>query len=312
MPFIWTRKAELGTETMTMIGRKFIDVGGIRTAYYEKGQGPLMVLFHGGNFGAPDAADCSLDWGLNFDTLAQSYHVFAIDKIGQGYTEAPLKDEDYTMASVVRHACQTLDCLGLKNAHLVGHSRGGYLVCRMTLERPDLANTCTIVDSNSCAPGVGLNEIVLANPPGDPLSFECQRWVLEHYSFSSAHVTDEWVNELVEVGQLQHIKVAIRKMQAEGLRLSKFLPGLARDRMETFSWIRDQGMKRPTQLIWGYNDPTAPIEMGRALYDLIAMRERNVQLNVFNQSGHFTYREHPEAFNACLDGFIKGVSYGSS
>ena len=73
-----------------------------------------------------------------------------------------------------------------------------------------------------------------------------------------------------------------------------------------YRWIRDRGMQCPTQLIWGYNDPTAPVELGRALFDLIALRERRAQLDVFNQSGHFTYREHPQAFNAALHGFIEG------
>jgi len=293
---------------MPMTERKFVDVEGIRTSYYEQGSGPLLVLFHGGNFGAPDAADCALDWALNFDGLSERYHVLAIDKIGQGYTDSPRRDEDYTMAAVVRHACATLDALGIRNAHLAGHSRGGYLTCRMTLERPDLAATCIIIDSNSCSPGVGLNEIVLANPPGEPLSHECQRWVLEHYSYSPAHVTDEWVDALVEVAAQPHIREATRKMSDEGLRFTRFLPGLARDRVEMFSWLRDAGIKRPTQLIWGYNDPTAPIEMGRALYDLIAARERQARFDVFNQSGHFTYREHPKAFNACLHAFIDGVT----
>ena len=71
--------------------------------------------------------------------------------------------------------------------------------------------------------------------------------------------------------------------------------------------IRDHGMDRPTQLIWGYNDPTAPISMGRALYDLIAARERRAHFNIFNEAGHFTYREHPIEFNACLHAFIEGV-----
>ena len=52
---------------MLLNERKFLDVDGIRTCYYEKGDGPIMVLLHGGNFGSNDAADCSLDWGLNFD-----------------------------------------------------------------------------------------------------------------------------------------------------------------------------------------------------------------------------------------------------
>ena len=82
---------------MPMNERKFIDVDGISTCYYEQGEGPILVLFHGGNFGSNDAADCALDWALNFDELSEKYHVFAIDKIGQGYTANPKNDGDYTM-----------------------------------------------------------------------------------------------------------------------------------------------------------------------------------------------------------------------
>jgi pimeloyl-ACP methyl ester carboxylesterase len=197
----------------------------------------------------------------------------------------------------------------IKGAHLVGHSRGGYITCRMTMDRPDLVRTCTIIDSNSCAPGIGLNEIVLANPPEPRLSAESQRWIMEHYSHSSAHVSDEWINGLVKVSKQNSYMEACHKMASsgDGLRYTQFLPGLAKDKIDMFAWIRDHGMDRPTQLIWGYNDPTAPIQMGRALYDLIAARERQAQLNVFNSSGHFTYREHPEAFNACLHAFTEGT-----
>ena len=38
--------------------------------------------------------------------------LFAIDKIGQGGTDNPKRDEDYTMAATVHHACAALDALG--------------------------------------------------------------------------------------------------------------------------------------------------------------------------------------------------------
>ena len=72
-----------------MTGEKFVDVDGIRTRYFDKGDGPVVVLFHGGHFGSNDAADCAEDWGLNFDGLAKWFHVYAVDKIGQGQTDNP-------------------------------------------------------------------------------------------------------------------------------------------------------------------------------------------------------------------------------
>ncbi|HEX6259879.1 MAG TPA: hypothetical protein VFZ51_04430 [Woeseiaceae bacterium] len=42
-----------------------------------RGRQRHLVLFHGGHFGSHDAADCAEDWSLNFDGLAQWFHVAA-------------------------------------------------------------------------------------------------------------------------------------------------------------------------------------------------------------------------------------------
>ena len=76
---------------------KFVDVDGISTRYFDKGKGETIVLFHGGNFGSHHGADCAADWNLNFDGLAEECRVVAVDKIGQGYTDNPETDDDYTM-----------------------------------------------------------------------------------------------------------------------------------------------------------------------------------------------------------------------
>jgi len=80
-----------------MTEEKYVDVDGIKTRYFEKDSGPLVVLFHGGHFGSQDTADCAEDWSLNFDGLAERFHVFAVDKIGQGFTDNPKQS-----AAVVR------------------------------------------------------------------------------------------------------------------------------------------------------------------------------------------------------------------
>ncbi|MGH7926715.1 MAG: alpha/beta fold hydrolase [Candidatus Binatia bacterium] len=288
-----------------MQGEKFVDVAGIRTRYFEKGSGPVVVLFHGGHFGSHDAADCAEDWSLNFDGLAQWFHVFAVDKIGQGFTDNPRRNEEYTMAAVVQHAYGFLRTLGLRNVHAVGHSRGAYLVARLILEHPELFSACILVDTNTLAPGISKNETVMANPPLPRLGRESQRWVLQKYSYGYEHITEGWLNVMMRIAALPKYREAVKKMEEVGLRTTRFLPHLARQKDETLGIIRDRGFGRPTLLAWAYNDPTATIDQGHALFDLIARNTPDSRMVIFNRAGHFSYREHPAEFNEMLRSFIQ-------
>ena len=291
---------------MSMEGEKFVDVGGVRTRYVEKGDGDIVVLFHGGNFGAATSADAIEDWGRTIDDLAQWSHVFAIDKLGQGYTGNPKTDDDYTMDAVVKHAHQTLRTLGIEGAHLIGHSRGGYLTCRLTVDYPELVKSCIIVDSNTCAPGTGTNEVVFANRPGDALSRESQRWVLEKYSYSADCVTEDWLDALVDIAQQQKYAETIDKMNNDGYLWTKFLPGLQTDKEDMFRILQTRGIQRPVMQIWGYNDPTVPHAMAFDLYRILAEKERRARWQIFNEAGHFSFREQPRRFNEVVRSFIAG------
>ncbi len=291
---------------MPMHEAKWIDVDGIRTRYFEQGSGAPLVLVYGNNFGSPEAAPSALEWDRNFDALSEHFRVIAFDKLGQGYTDNPLND-DYTMHATVQHAAGFLRALNLRDVHLAGHSRGGYLVCRLTLEQPDLIASCTIIDSNTCAPGQGLNNVVLAGAPVPRLSRECQKWIYEHYAYSADHITEALLDETMAVAALPKYQESVRKMEDEKLKSKVFLPGLSKDKAQLFAWLRDDGMPRPTQIIWGSHDPTATADQGYALFDLIAAKQRVSQFQMINRAGHHSFREQPLIFNEMLRGFIHGL-----
>ncbi len=56
--------------------RKFIDVDGIRTSYFEAGAGEDMVLIHGGHFGSPTSS--AIAWTAIFPLLAAHFRLHAV------------------------------------------------------------------------------------------------------------------------------------------------------------------------------------------------------------------------------------------
>ncbi len=289
---------------MPLSDPKYVDVDGTRTRYFEKGEGEPMVLVHGGHMGT-FAADLADDWDTNFDALSRRYRVYALDKLGMGFTDNPKTDDGYTIQAQTDHVSRFMETLGIGPAHLCGHSRGGYLVTRLTLQHPEQCRSCIIVDSGTLSPGAGRNEIVHADPPLPLRSRECHRWVFERYSYSAACVTEGWLDIAVEAAHTPKYEEAVRKMSDEGLLSTKFLPDLQRDLEETHRWLLDRGLQRPTLMLWGYNDPTAPLSQGMALMEFLTAKERRTYLHIFNESGHFCYREHPEAFNAAVRAFTE-------
>src|SRR5688572_2699768 len=105
---------------------KLVDVNGIRTRYFDKGQGEPILLLHGSILGEPFSSDFSANWSENFEGLSEFARVIAMDRLGQGYTDNPKRIEDYTMKAVGEHVRDFIKTLHLDRVHIVGHSRGGY------------------------------------------------------------------------------------------------------------------------------------------------------------------------------------------
>lgn len=280
-----------------------IDVAGVDTCYYEAGTGDPVMFVYGGNFGTSDSASSAYTWSLNWRCLAERHRVIIPDKLGQGHTGNPKVDSDYTMHAVVDHLATFVRSLNLPPVHIVGHSRGGYAAARMALENHDLVRSVTLVNSGTLSPGVGTNEVFLSRPPHPKFSAECVRWVYQNYSFDPKVVTEEWVNAVLEVLAQPKYRESVRKVEEERLGATLFLPDLSREKRETLQWLDEGRLQRPTQVIWGFDDRTATIERGIALFRSIARHERRAQFHVFNQSGHFPFREHPDRFNALLARF---------
>lgn len=283
----------------------YADVDGIRTRYYEDGTGQAIVLLHGGHFDSLDSLD---SWSLSFPELSKHFHVYALDKLGMGYTDPPLRDADYTYEALFQHILGFVANLGITKANFVGHSRGGLPVAHLALERPDLINKAVIVDSNTAAadhPSFPTWQFYVnyrAHAPSGQPTTESVRGELEAQSHSTEHITEDFVARMLEIARLPQHQEVQRRM--ESLTASVWNPSLSRKRAEILRGIDERGLAVPTMIVWGVNDPSAPLPLAYQLYERIAVKTPSAELHVMNRAGHYSYREQPAAFNGMLKGFL--------
>ena len=284
---------------------RFAEVKGVNTRFIEAGSGEPVVLFHGAEFGSANMMNAEA-WGLNIEGLAKFFHVFAVDKLGMGYTDNPKTNSDYTIGAVVNHAYDFMQTQGLDQANLVGQSRGGYLVTRLALEHPEMVRNLVIVDSGSMAPNHALKGSFNRDLPeknSAPVGTrEHIRFIYAAHAFSPSHITKEWLDNMEKMARLpkfSEIKEKMRQLRAP------FLADFELAKAETLGWIREGRLRVPTLVIWGLNDPSAPLDLGLNLFRLISEHSTRAQMHIFSQAGHHSFREHPEDFNRVLTNFIK-------
>ena len=280
---------------------RWIDVDGIRTRYFDQGTGPALVFFHGGQYGSEDGSTARA-WDLNFVPLAKYLNVIAVDRLGQGFTGNPRRDDDYTMHASVQHAAGFLRRLGKGPYHIAGHSRGGYLVTRLTMEHPDLVASCISIGSGSLSPGTSRTHVIHANLPAWSVRATVRAWY-EKYAYNSRLVTEQLLDEPFAVVSSENFKIARAKMLS-GLGKNLFLPQLAHQKRETHRWLLETGMPCPTLVCWGYHDPGAIFENGKQMIEMYMKKQPRTEASIFNRAGHFVYREYPAQFNRTVWAFV--------
>ena len=103
------------------------DLDGLQLHYLEEGQGPATVLIHGlGGFAE--------SWRHNVPELARHGRVIALDLPGAGRSGKPRRA--YTLEFLAQALDRLLHTLGVDRVHLVGHSLGGAVAARYTLDHP--------------------------------------------------------------------------------------------------------------------------------------------------------------------------------
>ena len=288
---------------------KYVNVQGIKTRYFEAGSGENLLLIHGGNYGHSFYSANS--WNLNIEVLSRNFHVYALDKLGMGYTDNPPTDAAYTMAATVEHVYGFMKALGIEKASIAGHSRGALPGAHIAVEHPEMVKSLIVFDSRSLAPtdpSIGAKENpfytnLLANPPAIP-DTDYLRREPDANSYFQHHITDEYASTILEIEQLSKTAIVQEKM---GHLKPQFVADASKVKEKTLSLITEGKLLSPTLVIWGYNDPSSPLDLGLDLMKVITPVVPNSQLLILNQAGHYVFRDQADKVNRIVKEFINSL-----
>lgn len=287
---------------------RYIDVGGIRTHYREAGEGPPLVLVHGGAIGTGSSSDV---FSNNLAALARRFHVYAVDKIGQGYTDNPLRDADYTVDVMTAHVHGFIRTLGLENVFLIGQSRGAFNCASICVDEPGLVKGLVICNSASMVPGVAAipaySKKVRADRSFAAGTKEWIRYRTARMAFSADAFDDPYFDEWLTVYHLP--KSVQARERLESLQTTQFEPSVDAAKEALFARIREGGLRTPVLIHWGSDDRSAPLDPdGLAVFSLLNEDAADVTLHAVNGAGHFAFREKAAAFNSLVTAFFLGCS----
>jgi len=230
----------------------FTGVGPYVTHYLQGGEGPPVVLLHGGG-------SDSRQWIPNLEALARHHLVYAPDLPGFG-SSRPLLDS-YSLPSLASFVLGFLETLKLDRVALVGHSMGGGTALSVALESPQRVEKLVLVDS------LGLGE-------------EIALWVRLLCLPTIPRALYRVVQAL-----MRQLSILSGPPHEAALHLGKHIAGLRGQRTVWKDRLKE--LVVPTLLVWGKRDLYLPVAQAYAASHLIP----DCQLHVWDNCGHSPYRD---------------------
>ncbi len=133
------------TAVKSQIEDKFVTVAGLKTRYFEEGQGSAAILLHGASLGS--SAEI---WRRNLAPLAaHGIRVIAYDQPGFGLSDDP---PEWGLGFRASFILKFMDALGLDSVSLVGHSQAGAMAVDLALSRPDRVRGVAVLGTGSLLP----------------------------------------------------------------------------------------------------------------------------------------------------------------
>jgi pimeloyl-ACP methyl ester carboxylesterase len=260
-----------------------IEIAGLRIAYERAGDGPPLVLLHGG-FGFD-----SRSWRRQLDDLSDEFTVVAWDMPGGGRSSDP--PETFRASDFADCLAAFIGALGLQRPHLLGLSFGSALALELYRQHPAIPRSLILASAYAGWAGSLPEEAVEAR----------KQHVMRAIDLSPAQWASEWSPSMLSPSAPAEL---VNEVEAS---LSAFHPAGQRVIVRAFG---DQDLRDvlprvavPTLLLYGDKDVRSPLPVAEDLHARIP----ESRLVIMPGVGHVSNIEAPERFNAEVCGFLRSV-----
>jgi pimeloyl-ACP methyl ester carboxylesterase len=258
---------------------EMVDVGGLTIAFERSGDGPPVVLLHGG-------LSDHREWRRQIDGLSDAFSVVAWDAPGCGGSSDP--PESFRMPEYADCLASFIGSLALEHPHVLGLSWGSTLALELYRRHPSIPRTLVLTAAYAGWAGSLPAEVVterLQTTLRD-LSLPPERFVRTLLpGLFTKRASAEMTEELVGI-------------------MSEFHPGGARAMLHALAEadLRDvlPAIEIPTLLLYGEEDQRSSLAVAAEMRSRIP----GSVLVVIPQAGHQSNIEAAERFNAEVRRFL--------
>ncbi|MER5787257.1 alpha/beta hydrolase [Streptomyces sp. NPDC001980] len=271
-----------------------LDVSGKKIFVAETGDGPPVLLLHGGGPGASGVSN----YGRNIAELAKEYRVIVPDLPGYGRSTKGVDGSD-PFGYLADHIRGVLDRLGLDKAHLVGNSYGGACALRLALDTPDRVDRMVLmgpggIGTTRALPTPGLHSLLDYYSGDGPSRPKLEKFIRTHLVFNAAGVPDSVIDTRYQDSIDPEVVANPPLTRPKSLRT-----------VWKMDFTRDKRLERlpvPTLVLWGAADGVNRPGGGR----MLAERMPNCDLYMVANTGHWVQWERAELFNSLCADFLAG------
>jgi pimeloyl-ACP methyl ester carboxylesterase len=254
-------------------------VGDLRIGYAEAGEGPPLVLLHGG------WSDWRI-WRPQLHGLGEELAVAAWDAPGCGRSSDP--PDSWRMEDYADCLAAWLEAVGIERPHVLGLSWGGTLALALYGRHPEIPSSLVLASSYAGWAG---------SLPAEEVARRLERVLGE-----LERPPDEWASDYIPgfltdaapPGLGDEIATIMCDLHPDGTRT--MLAAMAE------ADLRDvlPRIEVPTLLLYGELDTRSPLPVAEELHREIP----GSQLVVLPGVGHLASAERPDDFNAAVRAFL--------